>query len=174
MISQFITIGTPFGGEFTVGGYDADPILGVGDVARFEVSTAADSYDIEVRIDFDEATFVGDEDPTLLESDISYTIKVGAGVTVTHAMPIDETTGQVEMTEGDGSQGTWFTWNVELDRAVDVDHEIDWSVSGAGEFGVTAEDFEVGVPSGRFRLLQGETTGTISFQVAGARHGGAG
>jgi len=152
---------------------DAD----AGDSLTYSVELA-DGSAIPGWLTFDGQTLSGQPDDTHVGS---YEIRVAASdvagasaeesfrLTVLQVNTIATVTAlDQSVAEGDGSEGMLFSWDVELDRAVDVDHEIDWSVSGAGEFGVSAEDFEGGVlPSGTLEIAAGQRTGTISFQVAG-------
>ncbi|WP_445772145.1 Calx-beta domain-containing protein, partial [Rheinheimera sp.] len=137
----------------------SDVITGISDLLSMSVTPLSDTRDL--RISLSPANISYAETPDIddvLDREISYTFKFGADVSA-HAA----TVSQMEGSESD----TWIEYEIALDRAVDVDHELSWTLISTGSYGVNAADFEGNaLPNGVVSFAAGETEGLIRFQVA--------
>jgi Tol biopolymer transport system component len=68
--------------------------------------------------------------------------------------------------EGNGGGTTAFTFTVSLDQAGVTAQSVDWSVAGIGAHAAAAGDFAGGLPSGSVTFAAGETTKTLTVEVA--------
>uniref|UniRef100_UPI0040484BAB Calx-beta domain-containing protein n=1 Tax=Mariniflexile sp. TaxID=1979402 RepID=UPI0040484BAB len=137
----------------------SDVITGISDLLSMSVTPLSDTRDL--RISLSPANISYAETPDIddvLDREVSYTVKFGADVSALSA-----TVSQMEGSESD----TWIEYEIALDRAVDVDHELSWTLISTGSYGVNAADFEGNaLPNGVVSFAAGETEGLIRFQVA--------
>ncbi|WP_395710942.1 Calx-beta domain-containing protein [Reyranella sp.] len=68
--------------------------------------------------------------------------------------------------EGDGGGTTAFTFTVSLGQASVTAQSVDWSVAGIGAHAASAADFAGALPSGSVTFAAGETSKTVTVQVA--------
>jgi len=137
----------------------SDVITGISDLLSMSVTPLSDTRNL--RISLSPANISYAETPDIddvLDREVSYTVKFGADVSALSA-----TVSQMEGSESD----TWIEYEIALDRAVDVDHELSWTLISTGSYGVNAADFEGNaLPNGVVSFAAGETEGLIRFQVA--------
>jgi len=137
------------------------PMVGGGEFISVEVTPHVDASNVTVSILPGATAMYAESDfETEIDTSLSFEIAVGATVSVESA--------DVEVVEGGDGSTTTVEYVIHLDRAVNIDHQIAWSVAGVGGFAVDGEDFAIGeVPSGVLEIKAGETSGVISFEVNG-------
>ena len=145
--------------EFYLSATGMNTLSGINDLIAFSVSPLSDSRDVRISLSPVDISYPAAPDtPDVLEPEISYIIKFGADVSAVSA--------NVSQAEGN-EPGSWVEYEIVLDRAVDVDHQLSWMLVSSGANPVTAADFAGDVlPGGILSFAAGETAGVIRFQVA--------